>query len=93
MPAAMNAGRNRSPISPPSIGEPDAPPAAFDPARIASESSVEYLVHMLLDTYLPGGARREMRDRLAVYLREDCTASGIREAVHAIMTTPEYQLA
>jgi hypothetical protein len=72
----------------------EAPPAAFDPARIApGESSVEYVVHVLLDTFQPGGARPEVRARLAAYLRQNSTPSAIREAVHAIMTTPEYQLA
>jgi uncharacterized protein (DUF1800 family) len=94
MPAAMSAGRNRSPSNPPSIGDLEAPPAAFDPARIApGESSVEYVVHVLLDTFQPGGARPEVRARLAAYLRQNSTPSAIREAVHAIMTTPEYQLA
>jgi hypothetical protein len=34
-----------------------------------------------------------VRDRLAAFLRENGADSAIREAVHAIMTTPEYQLA
>jgi hypothetical protein len=97
MPAAMAAGSNRSPINPPSIGESEVPPVAFDPARIVHEdrvSSPDEIVRALLDTYQPGGARPEVRDRLAAYLRMEKGAdSAIREAVHAIMTTPEYQLA
>jgi hypothetical protein len=97
MPSAMSAGRSRAPVVPPSIGESDTPPAAFDPARIVHEeraASEDDCVRALLDTFQPGGARPEVQTKLAAYLQSEKGAdSAIREAVHAIMTTPEYQLA
>ena len=77
------------------------PPRAYDPARLVEEEnahSPEEIVRVLLDYYMPGGARPDARARLIAYIAEDKPTGPalklrIREAVHAIMTTAEYQLA
>jgi len=77
------------------------PPTAFDPARILREEGVhrpEDVVRVLLDLYLPGGAHPEARAKLIAFVAEG-NPSGpaldrrAREAVHAILTMAEYQLA
>jgi len=55
-------------------------------------------VQALLDHYVPGGVRPEARAKLAAYVGEGkpsglALARRVREAVHAILTMPEYQLA
>ena len=81
--------------------EEPAPPTAFDPARILDEEGVsrpEAIVTALVDRYLPGGVRSEVRAKLVAFVAEGrptgpALARRVREAVHAIMTTAEYQLA
>jgi|SRR5579883_216363 len=76
------------------------PPRAFDPARVLSEekvTSAEDVVRTLLDLYVPGGVRTEAREKLVAFIAEDkptglALAQRAREAVHAILTMPEYQL-
>ena len=83
------------------ISDPPAPPRAFDPARLIAEESVsrpEDVVRVLLELYLPGGLRPEVQAKLTAFV-----ASGnphgpalerrVREVVHAILTTAEYQIA
>jgi uncharacterized protein (DUF1800 family) len=78
-----------------------APALAFDPARILKEekvSSPEDIARVLLDLYLPGGIRREGRAKLVAFLDAGKPTGAAlnrrtREAVHAILTMPEYQLA
>jgi Protein of unknown function (DUF1800) len=89
-----------------------APPRAFDPARVLEEGggeagrpapsagrvNVEQVVGALLDLYLPGGVRPEIRQKLVAFVTEGKrTGPGldqrVREAVHAILAMPEYQLA
>jgi hypothetical protein len=82
-------------------GDPQAPPLVLDPARLLREEKVsrpEDVIRVLLNLYVPGGIPDAARARLVAYL--DATESGaaaldrrVREAVHAIMTTAEYQLA
>jgi uncharacterized protein (DUF1800 family) len=81
--------------------EEPAPPRAFDPARLLTEEIVsrpEDIVRVLLDLYLPGGVRPAARARLVAFL-EDGKPTGaaldrrVREAVHAVLTMPESQLA
>jgi hypothetical protein len=81
--------------------EEPAPPLAFDPARLLREEKVsrpEDIVRSLLDLYLPGGIQPRANAKLAAFV-EDGNPTGlaldrrVREAVHAIMTMAEYQLA
>lgn len=77
------------------------PPKALDPARLLDEEKVGRageVVCALLDLYLPGGVRKESRDKLVEFVAEDKPTGvelnrRVREAVHAILTMPEYQLA
>ena len=81
--------------------EEPAPPRAFDPARLLAEEGVsrpEDVVRALLDLYLPGGVRPEVRAKLVAFVAEGkpagpALARRVREAVHAILTMAEYQLA
>ena len=81
--------------------EEPAPPLAFDPARLLAEEGVscpEDVVRALLDLYLPGGVRSEVRAKLVAFVAEGnpsgpALARRVREAVHAILTIAEYQLA
>jgi hypothetical protein len=77
------------------------PPRAFDPARVLDEEGVsraEDVVRVLIDQYVPGGIRPEAREKLVAFIA-DGTPTGldlnrrVREAVHAILTMPEFQLA
>ncbi len=77
------------------------PPLAFDPARLLREekvSSPDDIVRALLDLYVPGGIRTEARKKLTAFVAQG-NPSGhaldgrVREAVHAILTMAEYQLA
>jgi hypothetical protein len=75
-------------------GEPAPLPPALDPARLVREEQVsrpEEVVRVLLDLYLPGGVRPEARARLVAFVAEGHHT--VREAVHAVLTMPEYQLA
>jgi hypothetical protein len=82
-------------------GESLPPPPALDPARVITEenaSGPEDAVRVLLDLYVPGGARPEARSRLAAFLADGNPAGAefgrrAREVVHAILTMPEFQLA
>ena len=86
-------------------GAPDHPPGtstptALDPARLLREegaSRPEDVVRVLLDLYLPGGVRPPAREKLVVFVAEGNPAGAAldrraRDAAHAIMTMPEYQL-
>ena len=78
-----------------------APPAAFDPARLLREegaSRPEDAVRTVLDLYLPGGVRPEAHAKLTAFVAEGQPAGSaldrrVREAVHAVLTMPEYHLA
>jgi uncharacterized protein (DUF1800 family) len=77
------------------------PARAFDPARVMEEENVTRpvdIVRVLLDLYVPGGVRAETRAKLVDFLSEGQPAGAVltgrvREAVHAILTMPEYHLA
>src|SRR5262249_22392490 len=77
--------------------EEPAPPRAFDPARLLEEERVsrpEDVVRVLLDLYLPGGVRPELRAKLAAFVAEGKPAGPtldrrVREAVHAFRTRAE----
>ena len=90
----------RRPV-PTDIPEEPAPPRSFDPARILDDKGVsrpEEVVGALLDAYLPGGVRPEASPKLVAFVADgrpsgQALARRVREAVHAIMSTSEYQLA
>ena len=77
------------------------PPRAFDPARLTHEEGADRpddIARVLLDLYLPGGIRPEARAKLVAFIAEGDPAGPaldrrVREAVHAILAMPEYQLA
>jgi uncharacterized protein (DUF1800 family) len=76
------------------------PPAVFDSARIVDEeqaADAAAIVRALLELHVPGGVRPEVPERLIAYIAGGSPArpkrERIREAVHAILTMPEYQLA
>jgi Protein of unknown function (DUF1800) len=81
--------------------EEPAPPSAFDPARLLQEDGVsrpEDIVRSLLDLYLPGAARPDVQAKLVAFVDRGKPAGAaldrrVREAVHAILTLAEYQLA
>jgi hypothetical protein len=81
--------------------EEPAPPRAFDPARLLQEESVsrpEDVVRALVDLYIPGGIRPEAQAKLTAFVAEGNPTGAVldrrvREVVHAILTTVEYQLA
>ncbi len=87
--------------APADIPEEPAPPRPFDPARILDEEGVsgpEEIVRVLLDHYLPGGVRPDARAKLVAFVAAGrpsgpALARRVREAVHAIMSMSEYQLA
>jgi uncharacterized protein (DUF1800 family) len=78
-----------------------APPSALDPARLLREEKVSRpadVVRALLELYVPGGFPAEARARLVDFIAEGNPGGAdldrrAREAVHAILTTAEYQLA
>jgi hypothetical protein len=84
----------------PAAGEAD-PPRALDPARVVRESGAtrpEEIIRVLLDLHLPGGVRDEARARLVAFVAEGRPSGAaldrrVREAAHAVLTLPEYQLA
>jgi uncharacterized protein (DUF1800 family) len=77
------------------------PPRAFDPARLVHEegaSSAEGIVRVLIDLYLPGGIPAGPREKLVAFIGEGRPSGAelerrVREAVHAILTMAEQQLA
>jgi hypothetical protein len=84
-------------------GLPEEPPPAknLDPARILQTEKVtapEDVVRVLIDLYLPGGVSASARAKLVAFVAEGKPTGAalerrVREAVHAIVSMPEYQLA
>jgi uncharacterized protein (DUF1800 family) len=82
-------------------GDTGAPPRALDAARLLAEEKASRpadVVASILDLYVPGGFPAEARAKLAAYVAEDNPTGAAldrraREAVHAVLTTAEYQLA
>jgi hypothetical protein len=77
------------------------PPRAFDPARLLQEeaaSQPEDVVRVLVDLHLPGGVRPEAQRKLVAFVADGLPTAAaldrrVREAVHALLTMAEYQLA
>jgi hypothetical protein len=94
LPSSLSAGGMRR------VGD-RVPPRAFDPARLLHEEKVsrpEDIVRVLLDLHLPGGVPADARAKLVAFVAEGNPAGAAldrraREAVHAILTMAEYQLA
>jgi hypothetical protein len=90
----------RRPV-PDDVREEPAPALAFDSARLMIEEGVsrpDDVVTALLDLYIPGNIRPEVRAKLVSFVAAGHPAGPelarrVREAVHAIMSTAEYQLA
>jgi hypothetical protein len=88
-------------IMPSDTPEEPAPPRALDPARLLAQESLDRpsaIIDALLDLYVPGGVRPLAREKLAAFVGQGKPAGPalqrrVREAVHAILTMPEYQLA
>jgi uncharacterized protein (DUF1800 family) len=95
------AGKPTQPAMSADMADEPAPPLALDPARVLIEESVsrpEDVVRALLDLYLTGDVRSEVRAKLVAFVGEGnpsgpALARRVREAVHAILTVAEYQLA
>ncbi len=76
------------------------PPKAFDPARIIEEENATTpgaIVRVLLEVHLPGGIHPVVEQKLTAFIAEGksigrARQDRVREAVHAILTMPEYQL-
>ena len=83
-----------------SVADSRPPAMAFDPARIIVDENAkrpEEIVPVLLDGYLPGGIRPEVERKLVDFVAVGKPSgpaldARVREAVHAILTLPEYQL-
>jgi hypothetical protein len=81
--------------------EEPAPPKDQDPARIVKAENAtapEEVVRVLLDVYLPGGVSDKARERLVAFVADGSPKDAaldrrIREAVHAILSMSEYQMA
>jgi Protein of unknown function (DUF1800) len=101
IPSDKAAGKPAPPAASVEMPEESPPPLAFDPARILDEegaSRPDDVVRALLELYLPGGVRPEIRAKLAAFVAVGkptgpALARRVREAVHAILTLAEYQLA
>jgi hypothetical protein len=85
-------------------GPPEAAPGivpALDPATLTRREKLtdpRKIVSLLADILLQGDMNPSAREKLLTFLQEgepegDALDQRTREAVHAIMTMPEYQLA
>jgi hypothetical protein len=103
-PAAPPDGDEPAPVesdSDDTSAEESAPPLALDPARLLREEKVsrpEDIVRLLMDLYVPGGIRPAAEKKLTAFVAEGKPSGRalehrVREAIHAILTMAEYQLA
>ncbi len=100
-PTTVPPGTDPKPVKRPSRPEEPAPAKEFDPARVIHEekaATAEQIVRVLLDTHLPGGVSKSVQAKLVAFVEAGKPAGPaldrrVREAVHAIMCMPEYQLA
>ncbi len=102
-------GAEPAPFEPPAIpGQPDVkmpeeppPPENQDVARLirqAKATKPDEVVGVLIDALLPGGVGDAVRSRLTAFVADGKPAGDkldrrAREAAHAILSMPEYQLA
>ncbi len=91
---------------PPGVKRPDKPeepppPEDRDPARIIRKAKLtkpEQVVDHLIDVHLPGGVATAVRAKMVQFIADGKPSAAaldrrVRELVHAIFSTPEYQLA
>ena len=101
VPEPAKPGEKPKPRAIPSRPEEPAPAKEFDPARVIHDekaTKAEEIVRVLLDTHLPGGVSKSAQAKLVAFIESGKPAGPaldrrVREAVHAIMCMPEYQLA
>jgi uncharacterized protein (DUF1800 family) len=101
VPEPTTPGAPPKPPARPSRPEEPAPAKEFDPARVIHEEKVtnaEDVVRVLLDAHLPGGVSKSAHAKLVAFIdagkpKDKALDRRVREAVHAIMCMPEYQLA
>jgi hypothetical protein len=94
-------GKPAMPPKPSDKPEEPAPRQAFDPARVIHEekaTTAKEIVRVLLDVYLPGGARPASEAKLVAFVeaghpKGPALDRRVRETVHAILIMPEYHLA
>jgi hypothetical protein len=94
-------GPDGRPVQQPSLPEEAAPADNFDPARLVRNAKVEKaedVVAVLIDAFLPGGISDTKRARMVAFVaagqpKGKALERRVREAVHAILSMPEYQLA
>ena len=83
------------------IPEEPPPPDGQDVARLVREAKAakpEEVVRVLVDAFLPGGVGESARAKLTAFVADgkpagDALGRRVREAAHAILSMPEYQLA
>src|SRR5262249_54706272 len=89
------------PVAPGDLPDDVVPAKVFDVARLVHEEQAtrpEEATNALLNVLLPGVARPEARPKLAAFMADGHPTGAAldrraREAAHAIMAMPEYQLA
>jgi hypothetical protein len=91
------------PPQPPDAKKPEEPPPPenLDVARLVRAANVtapEDVVGVLLDTFLPGGVADKARGKLVAFVADGKPADAAldrraREAAHAVLSMPDYQLA
>jgi hypothetical protein len=94
-------GPDGKPVERPAKPEEPAPEANVDPARLIRQSKVTdpvEVVRILVDAFMPGGIRESARAKLIAFVSqgkptEKALERRVREAVHAIISMPDYQLA
>jgi len=85
----------------PAQPEEAAPPEGKDPAQLVADlkgAGAEKIVDRLVDVYLPGGIAKNARTKLVAFIEDGKPTDKaldrrVREAVHAMFSMPEYQLA
>jgi hypothetical protein len=83
---------------PPEEPPPQAYQDAAQPIRAAKLTDPAQIVDRLIDIHLPGGASEQVRSKLIAFVAQGKPTGAaldrrVREAVHAIFCSPEYQLA
>jgi len=89
------------PDGPPGLAKPEEPPqeSKYDVARIVqAEKATEpkHVVRLLLNNYLAGEVRPDAEAKLVEFLKDakpDTLGRRVREATHALLSMPEYQMA
>jgi uncharacterized protein (DUF1800 family) len=99
--AEVEVAQPAAPGARPAQPEEAPPPLTLDPASVLHKENPktpEEAAGLLLDVYLPGGVGDKARSKLVAFLGQGkpegkALDRRAREAVHAIVSMPEYQLA